>query len=70
MSADIEEAREFQRKATAEAQAAYTIEMIDLISKNTMPPCFEADRAAFVALAQLLMSSLNQTEALLAKRRH
>lgn len=47
-----------------EAKALFTLPMLSKIAKNEMPECFEFTRPAGVALAQLLMTALQQNEEL------
>ena len=49
-----------------ECKRAYTPEIIQRIAANDLPECFEITREAYVAMAQLLMTALNQIEAIVS----
>lgn len=49
-------------KEVADATAALSLNMIDSISRNDMPECFETSRPLLVAMARMLITALAQNE--------
>lgn len=53
-----------------ETKAVLTLPLVKKIADNEMPECFEATRETVVALAQLLMTSLEQLDKIIAGKKH